>query len=248
MKRIIITCLIVLLPLVSYGAILNNDGSNQNVNFGSGTSLDGYTAHTLIMWIYPVTINGTLGRMLASKETTPATFQKNWTIRSTGQLDSTFNTSGTTATARSASSAGNVITTGKWWYVAFTLSSGLVPRIYIGDLSTPAKEVAYTIQTTGTGTADDDSAADFILGNTQALNRAGNNRYAFVSYYNRELSLGEIRSLQYRPRVISGTVLFSHLGFNGLTSAPDWSGKKNNGTILATTTARHVPLGNLFGI
>jgi len=66
-------------------------------------------------------------------------------------------------------------------------------------------------------------------------------------YFDRALSLGEIRSLQFHPRVLSGCVLYSHYGFNGTGTQPDWSGKGNSGTVTGATVSNHVPLGSPFG-
>lgn len=231
------------MPSSAYAALSFTDAGTANVNYGSASSLDNLHEHTLIMWInYRAFTAG--NRLVASKEVNSATtFDKQWQIRSSGQLDTFMNTSGTDPTARSASSAGNIVTANQWYYIVFTMSSGLVPRLYIGTATTTVKEVSYATQTTGTGTPTDEAAGSFVLGNSQNLTRAANIDYAYVQYINRELTLGELRSLQFRPRRINGTVLLSYPGFNRTGTQTDYSGNGNSGTVTgATTSARHVPI------
>lgn len=220
--------------------------TSDRVDFGTGTSIDGFTANTFLSWFFPTTISA--NKRFATKETSAAGFEKEWTLRSTGQIDSLYNFSGADATARSANSAGNILTVNKWWFVAMTLDQFFGPRLYLGDLSTSAYETAYAAQTSGTGTIADDSTANFVLGNgTGTVTFAPIGRIAWFSYHNAQLSLAEIRLQQFRPHVVASTKLFCHLGFNGTGTQPDWSGNGNAGTVTGATVSAHVPLGPLYG-
>jgi hypothetical protein len=210
-------------------------------NLGSG-------GLTLIVWCYPTTINAF--KYLASKENGTANFEKEFTHNSNGQVSIFVKTSGTGATANTANTAGNKLTTNTWWYVALTLSSGLVPRVYLGSLTANAAEASYATQTTGTGSPSSDSSGNFVTGNdgNGSPTHAFLGRIAHVSYWSRELSLGEIIAQQWRPQMASGCVLMQHLGFAGTGTQPDYSGSNNPGTVTgATVTPDHVPLGRMFG-
>jgi len=71
---------------------------------------------------------------------------------------------------------------------------------------------------------------------------------AIVAVVDRVLTLGEIQSWQFRPRVVSGTKLFCHLGYDGVGDQADWSGTVGTGTNTGATQADHVPLGPTFGL
>ena len=248
MKKLCILFFTLALPLQTFAALSFTDGSSNNVNYGSGSSLDNLHEHTLIMWLYVRSLTAS-NRIVASKEVNSATtFDKQWQIRSSGQLDTFMNTSGTDATARSNTGAGNVVYAGQWFYIVFSMSSSMVPRLYLGTATTTVKEVSYVTQTTGTGSPTDESASNFILGNNQLLARAGNFDIAYVQYINRELSLGELRSLQYRPRFVTGTRLLSFPGFNRTGTQTDYSGFGNSGTVTGATLSLPTPPIRFWGL
>ena len=71
---------------------------------------------------------------------------------------------------------------------------------------------------------------------------------ALFGLLNRVASQQEIVSLQFNPRVVSGTKVFMPLGWNGTGTQPDLSGNGNSGTVTGATVAAHVPLRPLFGV
>jgi hypothetical protein len=120
-------------------------------------------------------------------------------------------------------------------------------HLYGGNLSNPFTEVTtYASQVAGSGSGtEDNSVAPQIGGMFDTGLRGFPGRIAWVLIFNRQLSLGELRQLQHRPRVVSGCVGFWHLWGTG--TQPDLSGHLNNGTVTGATASGHPPMGVPFG-
>lgn len=111
------------------------------------------------------------------------------------------------------------------------------PRIYAGNLLTPATEAtSYTSAVTGSTAGHDDSADAFVFGNAGAGGTT--NTLPGLIYTAQVLNrvprdLAEIRVMQQRwtPRR-GGSVLAWRLGANGAGRIIDESGTNNHGTIL----------------
>lgn len=162
-----------------------------------------------------------------------------------------FEWSGTAYTViRASFSAFPVYATGKWLYVALQWKNSGVDsdqKIFMGDLRTPIAEASsYTTQTVGSG-HNSDAGVTLVLGNNVAHNRVLKARMAHYSFWNYRLSLGELKQQQFMPRVRAGCLDFKHLGFNGLGSQADYTGKGHAGTVTGCSVADHVPLPDPFG-
>lgn len=141
--------------------------------------------------------------------------------------------------------------TGKWIFViaiADASTNGSC-KLYIGDLYTPpAEPSAYTTQIAGAGAATTDAAAPLVWGQRggSAVNFDG--KIAWVgggtTLPANQGVINQIWMGRYRG---SDRILDSQLGWNGTTSAVDWSGLGNNGTITSATVYAHVPARGLFG-
>lgn len=133
-----------------------------------------------------------------------------------------------------------------WQYLAFRFDNSDATqkcRIYRGTLTSAAVEVGYsTVDETGSPPLG--ASNPFIVGRGSAGSfpfdgKAGN----IVVYNNKALTLNEIIAHQFSmmPKT-TGAVLYSELGWSGVTNQVDWSGNKNNGTITGATVDDHVPL------
>jgi len=147
-----------------------------------------------------------------------------------------------------ATSSANVIATGKWSCLACTEDTSDGPRIYHGDLSTSLVESAsYSNRQTGVGAISDDSGSNAMF-TYRDTNRSTNAKYAVFMQINRRLTLAELISLQWRPRVVASTAIYYQCGFDGAAVLYDLSGNSNNAAQAGTTAvADHVPLGPPFG-
>jgi hypothetical protein len=136
--------------------------------------------------------------------------------------------------------------TNKWCFAAITMDFNGAngnQKLYHGDLSTLAVEPsAYSLQTVGTGTRPSDASVDAFIGNSSNANVALGGALSIVAVFNRVLSLGEIQSWQFDPRMMAGCVGLWRLGDNGTGTQPDYSGNGNAGTVTSATQADNPPL------
>lgn len=134
----------------------------------------------------------------------------------------------------------------KWMFLAGTTDHVTAGnnRLLIGDLSTKATEPsAYGGQSIGTGSAGNNSGNAAVIGNgSVGGSNPWNGRLALLAVWNRTMSVAEIQSQQFRPRVTSGCVLFQVLGYNGTGTQPDWSGSSHAGTVNGAVVGDHVPI------
>lgn len=236
------------LPSAALAALTFGAATTDVVNHGSDASLDNLNPFTWAAWIFPTTL--TNARIILSKATAGSVgkqFAVNGTagdvsVRVNRPTDTVYITNDTP-----------LATTSKWYFIAATFDSagaaGQVVNIYVGDLTTSLAERAYGTATDGSGTPDAEETVSFAAGNLTPATPATplQGRIAWAGVWNRGLSLGELQQQQFRPHKTSGNVLFTHYGFNGTGTQPDWSGTGNSGTVTGATQSDHVPLGAPFG-
>jgi hypothetical protein len=227
--------------------------TSDRVNHGSDSSLDNLVKETFMVWMFPTTLTD-LRRIYQKRTSSP---QKGVEAR-------LANSTGGTADIRwqkDASTSGGVIRItndlriiqNAWNCVAVTgdVSGAGAGGVFIGSLTTPLSESTYGTNTNDAvgGAAHNDAAVSMLVGNGSALNIAFQGRIASAARWNRVLSLGEMHTVQFHGPQISGSglVLFTHYGYNGTDTQPDWSGNSNSGAVTGATVGAHVPLGPLFG-
>lgn len=223
---------------------LDFTGASDKVNFGSAASLDDIAANdgTLLLWVFPDASPPAADGTFVRKSTTGFTFNPNTTGEI--QISITRATQGLLALVPLA----NLSTYGasKWCCIAVTWNTAGADgdqQIWHGDLATPIAEAAgYSTQRVGSGAVTDTSGLDFLVGNASTNNRLLDAKVAFVAAWNRRLSMAELVIQQFHPYVTSDCVLFSHLGYNGTGTQPDFSGNGNTGAVTGTTVSGHVPL------
>ena len=236
-KLILLIAIFFLYAHPAQAALTFGAGTTDVANHGSATSIDQVTTATQLMWIYPTTL--TSGRRLWEKHGSLGHF---FALQgTTGDL--TFVWNGTSLTQYTTTST-PLATLNKWYFVASTYTSATgVAQIYTGTLTSAAVESAYQTTTAGSGPSDD-SAGSLWVGNADAADtqRVFQGSIGSFMMVNRVLTLGEIRSLQFNPRVVNGTLVFTMYGFNGTGKQPDWSGNGNAGTVTGATVSANVPL------
>lgn len=227
-------------------ALTFGGATSDRVQIAAAASINSLDTKTIYGWFYPTTI--TADRRLFTKMTSGF---NGWDLAiqdSSGNLNWYVNRAGGNSHQTSSSSP---LTTNKWWFVAGTYDVGAAQptRLYIGDLSTAAIEPSYSSTTTGSGATSSDTTEVARIGNLYSNANAFQGRIGLVGMLNRALTLQEIIDLQFKPRVVNGTVLFMPLGYNSnSTPQPDLSGNANSGTVTgASLTQEGLPLRTLFG-
>jgi hypothetical protein len=216
---------------------------NDHVDHGSAASLDDLTTWTKIFWLYLDTWDNFTQVFHKGRS---GDEDKSWVLDNL--ITDGFSLIVRRAGVNDTLATGNTgLATGKWLYVAATYDSGSASGTHLtyfqGDLATIASQQAQG----GTGTLG-------VADATQTLRVGGNNnsdsidgKIAWFGHWNRVLTLGELKHQQFRPHVTSGCVVFTHYGYNGTGTQPDWSGNGNSGAVTTATYSAHVPLGLHFG-
>lgn len=210
--------------------------STDRVALGTGISL---TEFTWLLWYYPTSNTGPQNLMWKTTASGRHNIERKF-----GDVDD-FEVQ-----VQRATTIGTCATTGvdrplnAWKFLAVTvLDADGGPRVFHGSLTALAVEASYSSRAEGTGAIESGSGLSMSLGNGPTWNEPLIGRIGAVAVINRKLSLGEIQSWQYRPRMIAGCVGFWRLGWNGTGSQPDWSGTGNAGTVTGATVGDDVPLG-----
>lgn len=229
-------------------SLLFTNAISDRVDNNSTDSLDNLVAGTSLQWIYRTTAD--TDRFIWCKGRTDLSRAKYLKINSSdsGQGAGSLQLGIYRATTPYiVEPTGALVAADVWSCVANVWdTAGVVgdQHFYTGSLTEILTEPgAYTTRTMGTGTVADDSVDLFVTGNQPDLNNlsfAG--RIAIHMLWNRGLTLGELRQQQFMPHKTSGCVKFTHYGYNGISTQPDWSGNQNFGTVTGATVAQHVPL------
>lgn len=226
-------------------ALLFTDNSaTQNVNHGSATSLDDLTNFTLLFWLMVGSTANAFRHVVA--KTNSDGFNDGWCVyQMVGdgtRLRITYARSGADQDVRTATST---LSAGTWQCLAFTINTAGSPACYAGNLTTAMADVSNNV-TNGSGTYVSAAAYNLYSGaNLQFNPSAIGGRIALVSVFTPSLTLAQIEAQRQNiwvPVVPANCVLFSNYGFDGATTAPDWSGRVNNGTVTGATAIGHVPL------
>ena len=221
------------------------DGSvaTAYVDCGSNAVLDDLGAVTFIAWIKPTDLSvaqGFIGKV-GNVDTS------GWSarIRSGGQFQITRGRA--TATMNTTTTDAG-LTNGVWSCVAGVLNiTGGTVKAYAGTLTALVAECAGT-QTVGSGAILTDASLTQRLGARHPGSDGGwDGEIGPVAIFNRALTLGEIQSWQFDPRMMAGCVGFWLLGDNGTGTQPDYSGNGNAGTVTSAIQSDNPPLARRFG-
>ena len=248
---IIVSYLVVFTPSETLASLDFNGATGDKVRIPGGavTELDNMTVGTIIQWIRPNTTAPSANRKLYEKGNGSAGFLF-LRMNATGNLDVSMDYTDTDPISSTAS----FFKTDTWQFLAVTFNATSdQPRIYTGTTTALATEVTYSgTPTAGSGSRVSDAIHSLSIGARDDIDtQSFPGKIAFTAVWNRVLTLGEIRQQQFSPHVTSGCILFMNIGFgssSGLGTQPDYSGKRNNGTVVGTPKmSPHVPLRNPFG-
>ena len=134
------------------------------------------------------------------------------------------------------------------WTVVFLIDNGdgNNPQIFYADIGDDLVEVSYTTQTAPSGSP---SAHD--LGSGLQIGRRDDTRrflgdIARTAVWGAALTIGQCRVVLSDPFSREDLTLYADYGHTGTTTATDWSGSGNAGTITGATLADHAPLPTPF--
>ena len=227
--------------------------TTAKVTVTDASNLLNWDVGTLIYWVYR-TGSGASGGSRVEQKGLSSSGIRGWFV-SPGTPETTeLQVRRATADISVIASLGNFSAEGtnKWACWAATWDAGGADGdqiIAIGDLTTAlAEPSSYTTQVVGSGSTGDNTGHNLIVGNHPTLSLAFPGRLAIAYRANVHSTLAQMQALQFRLLVNSSNVKgLYHLGWNGTSTQPDWSGSGNPGTVTSATLADHVPLGPAFG-
>ena len=226
------------------GQALNFDGSDDDVNVGSGSSLDDLGPMTITAWIYPKSQGeGNLGRIVSKdNNVNNAGF---WSFNLNGTTLVFAKDFSTTILARKTSNNSYVLNT--WQYVVVTWDGSEIAtnvHIYVNGV-----ETSYQTTTNGVDTKNSDASQNVYIGTTGSHTLTFNGLIYEVCVYNRALSTDEIKRLYKIGATTKINVprkdtlkegLMGYWTFDGpdmaVDTAFDKSGQNNKGTLTGGPT------------
>lgn len=221
-------------------SLLFTDASGDNVDYGSGSSLDQLNPLTVMVWVYPTAT--TDNRRIWDKRNNAAAVGKQFRLGGggTARVELTvWDTGGGSAILRRSNDNGIVVNV--WnFYACVINSTGPVGKILRGTLTAAATELTYSVNTNSGVAFSDDSAFNLRNGGVPSSTLAFPGRIGPFAYVNAQLTDGQIWDWQFHPRNIASCKLFAVLGSNG-TNVPDWSGNNNAGTVTGASVVRNPP-------
>lgn len=219
---------------------LNFDGTNDKVDFGDIAAIDGATLSISVWYFCGATSQ--LG-VLWAKQAVPGGSANDLSLH---QSSSAGNTAGSRLTWLMGTSApritsdNDVFTINNWYHVAMTYNGGNAAadraKLYLNGASIAAT-ITGTLPTTITGTT-----AAVTLGTAADNTRDLTGRLGLLKVWDAELTAAEIAQEynSYRPVKTSSPIQWSPLDDG--TSAKDYSGQGNHGTITDATQISGPPV------
>ena len=227
------------------------DASTEYINCGSASMLDDLTTYSFVCWVKPTVAFAAVDTRWIYKKGDWGNGHDGFALDINATPDVVlmqFRQRATTPLNVQSIQTAN-LAVNKWSFLASSINLNGVDTdqyLYIGYLNTIVSEVgAYALRGVGSGTPVTNAAQNFILGNNNAFTEPTDGAVGIAMIFNKQLSLGELRTLQFRPIPISGCLGFWVL--HGTGTQPDLSGNGNNGTVTGATITDHIPIGPPFG-
>ena len=222
------------------------DGLDDFVNCSNNSSINNVATLTFCAWIYGNTFGeGSLGRIMNKDDGSGS-----------GKIfifDNANVTNGLTfnhgfSTSRGAWNKSNIVSTGKWLHVAVTFDNSSdtnVPIFYVNftDVGTLTESI------NSSGTANNDNTQNLIFGSNVATTRSFDGLIAYIHYFNKILSVGEINQVGKFP----GSIRRGLVGFWPLpgssSNEPDLSGNQNTGVVTGAIKGNtDPPINGIFQV
>lgn len=253
MKRIqflAVVFAILLMPgLASAGLTFVSGGTNR-VDSGHAASVLSLTNNTVVVWVLPTSFVNNMAIFSAGDQGLGTI--RTASFRLTGTTGNVTSQTAQTTTQTGFITSDTPLLLNQWGFLALTYDQSASPRshIYHGAPNATVVESTYSSANDGAGTRTTDGAGNVTWGNEytgSTFARSFPGTITRVQYYNRTLSLGELRILQFSSgKVLDGLVDYHELGYNGVNPQPDWSGKNNTGTVFGPSQSAHTPINTRF--
>lgn len=242
---IVLVGVAVLMPSIGRASLTFTPSSTNNVNIGTNAGLSN-ASWTVMEWVYRT---GSQNNGCIFCKGTFGTQTRNPAVSLRGNDGVTPNCIVDRATTDANSTADNAsadtIPTSTWEFIVATYTEANGCKLYRGTLATSAIEftsAGYVARTIGVGATQKSALDNTIVGNGNGASTPFPGVIAVVAYWNRAMSLQEIRSQQFGIHPSQGIQSLNWLGYNGTGVQADYSGNKNNGTVTGATASRNAPI------
>ena len=226
--------------------------TGDRAEFGSNAAFNA-AAYTLLMWVYQLSVvSGRVWWGISDAGSNSHTrFRTN---DASGNLavyvDRTTDTTYITNDTPMASGRNNL-----WTFLAHSFdgagAAGEVVNIFLGTLTSAAAERTYGTTTNGAGARVAIGSNVVKLANGAGNTVSQNARFGVVGLVARKMTLVEIISWQWRPRVVPDMVWLIYPGYQGTGSITDFgghaSGPFNSTSVTGLDLADGLVLGPPFG-
>lgn len=150
-----------------------------------------------------------------------------------------------TTNANAQISSGDIYTNNVWYFTAVTYDESNGVQIFNGTLTSIVAEASYLVFDVGSGNTSADSSDLFINNRLSSSANAVPEDLAIFHWIARRLTLAELVTHQFKPRIDASSKFFFIPNVTG--TIPDWSGHGNSGTGTGLALSDSVPLGPIFG-
>lgn len=219
--------------------LFTHSNTDEFVDFGPSSSIDDWTAFTMLVWLYPTSLAGldTLKRIFAKAHPTTANgkdFAHCYGFGAIYPQDCLRLRVNRATTIGERISNSGVVTTGSWQFYAGTYDESDGPRLWKGTLSTSVAELSYYTNNAGSGAtlSDSDGSGSVLTALRIGMRSYGSNptsrnygagggfsgRIACIAYINKRLTSTELAYAQYNTanwKLFSNNTVFAHLGIHG---------------------------------
>lgn len=222
------------------------NATTDKVTIAAATSINALQQVTTLTWMYPTGF--ATNQFIIGKRTD---VNAGWGARIDDTSGNIFVNKPTGSAGSNAVSTGGPLTVNAWNFVVTTGSNDISTnncRIFVGNLNALVAEVSYASRVDrAAASAFDDSGWPLMLGNRNNSTQSFAGRLGIQAMFNRILTLEEMQSWQFNPRMLPGCVGLWLLGDNGTGTQPDYSGNGNSGTVTGATQSDNPPLRRRFG-
>lgn len=222
------------------------NATTDKVTIAAATSINALQQITILTWLYPTGFAS--NQFILAKRTD---VNAGWGHRINDSSGNVYVNKPTGSAGSSAITNNAPLTVNAWNFIAATGSNDVSSNncaIYTGNLTTLAAEATYgTRVDRAAASAFDDSGWPLYIGGRNSASQSFAGRIGVQALFNRVLSLEEIQSWQFNPRMLPGCVGLWLLGDNGTGTQPDYSGNGNSGTVTGATQSDNPPLRRRFG-
>lgn len=140
-------------------------------------------------------------------------------------------------------SQSNMMPLNTWAFIATTYSEANGARMFFGTLTAPVVEATYVFNDAGSGNTSADAGDLWINNRGASASASMGGDLAVAAWFDREFTLQELISHQWKPRNANGCQFFFNPYQTG--TIPDLSGNQRNGAGTGLALANHVPLGRI---